>query len=189
MELCHLLFNWLNLESGKTDCGEFVFMRSQSYSASHSWTPVLVCISQVNWTQFLDRNVSGGLEVEPKSSVLYSTAIVFSKVRNFCLLLTLHNITQSEFMFFVSDFWWDSKMFDVSDVLSGEPFICVVAVGVWWFQRHRPAVLHLLPTAWFAELQLVSFKSVGFHFSALWNRRNLGQWIVVSPGLLSWQQP
>lgn len=64
-----------------SDCGEFVFMRSQSYSASHSWTSVLVCISQVNWTQFLDRNVSGGLEVEPKSSVLYSTAIIFSKVR------------------------------------------------------------------------------------------------------------
>ncbi|XP_056877045.1 glycosylated lysosomal membrane protein [Takifugu flavidus] len=35
---------------------------------------------KVNWTQFLDRNVSGGLEVEPKSSVLYSTAVVFSKL-------------------------------------------------------------------------------------------------------------
>lgn len=72
-------------------------MRSRSYSACHSWTSVLVCFSQVNWTQFLDRNVSGGVEVEPKSSILYSTAIVFSKVRTFCFLSTLHNITQSKF--------------------------------------------------------------------------------------------
>uniref|UniRef100_H3CG98 Glycosylated lysosomal membrane protein n=1 Tax=Tetraodon nigroviridis TaxID=99883 RepID=H3CG98_TETNG len=35
---------------------------------------------KVNWTQFLDRNISGGLEVEPKASVLYSMAVVFSKL-------------------------------------------------------------------------------------------------------------
>uniref|UniRef100_A0A3Q3WXA0 Glycosylated lysosomal membrane protein n=1 Tax=Mola mola TaxID=94237 RepID=A0A3Q3WXA0_MOLML len=35
---------------------------------------------KVNWTQLIDRNNSGGLEVEPKSSILYSTAIVFSRL-------------------------------------------------------------------------------------------------------------
>lgn len=60
-----------------------------------SWIPVL-CVSQVNWTQFLDRNISGGLEVEPKSSILYSTAIVFSKVRKLQhqLLLLLPSLSQ-----------------------------------------------------------------------------------------------
>nr|XP_046273177.1 glycosylated lysosomal membrane protein [Scatophagus argus] len=35
---------------------------------------------KLNWTQFLDRNHSGGLKVEPESSILYSTAIVFSRL-------------------------------------------------------------------------------------------------------------
>lgn len=39
------------------------------------------CFSQVNWTQFLERNTSGGLRVEPEISILYSTALVFSRVR------------------------------------------------------------------------------------------------------------
>ncbi|XP_039675637.1 glycosylated lysosomal membrane protein, partial [Perca fluviatilis] len=42
-----------------------------------------VCLSvcQVNWTEFVSRNVSGSLKVEPESSVLYSSATVFSRVR------------------------------------------------------------------------------------------------------------
>lgn len=39
------------------------------------------CFSQVNWTEFLERNTSGGLSVEPEISILYSTALVFSRVR------------------------------------------------------------------------------------------------------------
>uniref|UniRef100_A0A3P9M3C9 Glycosylated lysosomal membrane protein n=1 Tax=Oryzias latipes TaxID=8090 RepID=A0A3P9M3C9_ORYLA len=35
---------------------------------------------QVNWTQFLSRNVSGGLSVEPQSSIQYSIAVVFSRL-------------------------------------------------------------------------------------------------------------
>ncbi|XP_069581771.1 glycosylated lysosomal membrane protein [Brachyistius frenatus] len=35
---------------------------------------------QVNWTQFLSRNTSGGLQVEPESSVLSSAAVVFSRL-------------------------------------------------------------------------------------------------------------
>ncbi|XP_030597827.1 glycosylated lysosomal membrane protein isoform X1 [Archocentrus centrarchus] len=35
---------------------------------------------QVNWTQFLAPNTSGSLKVEPESSVLYSSAIVFSRL-------------------------------------------------------------------------------------------------------------
>ncbi|KAM8766465.1 glycosylated lysosomal membrane protein [Acanthopagrus schlegelii] len=35
---------------------------------------------KVNWTQFLDGNHSGGLKVKPESSILYSTAIVFSRL-------------------------------------------------------------------------------------------------------------
>ncbi|KAM3596564.1 uncharacterized protein V6R79_016811 [Siganus canaliculatus] len=38
---------------------------------------------QVNWTQFLDRNQSGGLKVEPESSVLYSHALVFSRLMEY----------------------------------------------------------------------------------------------------------
>ncbi|XP_068423215.1 glycosylated lysosomal membrane protein [Clinocottus analis] len=34
----------------------------------------------VNWTQFDSRNVSGSLKVEPESSILYSSAIVFSRL-------------------------------------------------------------------------------------------------------------
>ncbi|TNN57324.1 Glycosylated lysosomal membrane protein [Liparis tanakae] len=34
----------------------------------------------VNWTQFEARNVSGSLKVEPESSILYSSAIVFSRL-------------------------------------------------------------------------------------------------------------
>ncbi|CAN9503562.1 unnamed protein product [Ophioblennius macclurei] len=35
---------------------------------------------KVNWTEFLARNASGGLWVEPKNSLLYSTALVFSRL-------------------------------------------------------------------------------------------------------------
>ncbi|KAF6738176.1 T-complex protein 1 subunit gamma [Oryzias melastigma] len=35
---------------------------------------------QVNWPQFLSRNVSGGLRVEPQSSIQYSIAVVFSRL-------------------------------------------------------------------------------------------------------------
>ncbi|KAM6900067.1 glycosylated lysosomal membrane protein [Xenentodon cancila] len=35
---------------------------------------------KVNWPQFLARNTSGGLTVEPQSSILYSTAVVFSRL-------------------------------------------------------------------------------------------------------------
>ncbi|XP_076610215.1 glycosylated lysosomal membrane protein [Chaetodon auriga] len=34
----------------------------------------------VNWTQFIDRSHSGGLQVEPETSILYSTALVFSRL-------------------------------------------------------------------------------------------------------------
>lgn len=40
----------------------------------------LCFVSQVNWPLFLARNTSDSLEVLPKSSVLYSTAVVFSRV-------------------------------------------------------------------------------------------------------------
>ncbi|XP_027891715.1 glycosylated lysosomal membrane protein [Xiphophorus couchianus] len=35
---------------------------------------------KVNWPEFLARNTSGSLTVEPQSSVLYSTAVVFSRL-------------------------------------------------------------------------------------------------------------
>ncbi|XP_037651736.1 glycosylated lysosomal membrane protein [Sebastes umbrosus] len=35
---------------------------------------------KVNWTQFEHRNISGSLKVEPESSILYSTAVVFSRL-------------------------------------------------------------------------------------------------------------
>lgn len=34
----------------------------------------------MNWSQFLARNVSGSLKVEPESSILYSSGLVFSRV-------------------------------------------------------------------------------------------------------------
>ncbi|XP_042371967.1 glycosylated lysosomal membrane protein-like [Plectropomus leopardus] len=43
---------------------------------------------EVNWSQFSARNISGGLKVEPESSVLYSSAVVFSRVRDFHLKYT-----------------------------------------------------------------------------------------------------
>lgn len=40
---------------------------------------------QVNWTQFEQRNITGGLLVEPESSVVSSTALVLSRVgRDLC---------------------------------------------------------------------------------------------------------
>ncbi|KAL7381170.1 hypothetical protein ABVT39_001419 [Epinephelus coioides] len=35
---------------------------------------------KVNWSQFSDRNVSSSLKVEPESSIIYSTAVVFSRL-------------------------------------------------------------------------------------------------------------
>ncbi|KAM4550561.1 glycosylated lysosomal membrane protein [Fundulus diaphanus] len=35
---------------------------------------------KVNWPQFLNRSASGGLTVEPQSSILYSSAVVFSRL-------------------------------------------------------------------------------------------------------------
>lgn len=47
----------------------------------YSWiTRWCFCHHQVNWPLFLARNTSGSLKVEPESSVLYSTAVVFSRV-------------------------------------------------------------------------------------------------------------
>ncbi|XP_015229867.1 PREDICTED: glycosylated lysosomal membrane protein [Cyprinodon variegatus] len=37
-------------------------------------------IVEVNWPQFVARNTSGSLRVEPQSSILYSTAVVFSRL-------------------------------------------------------------------------------------------------------------
>lgn len=44
-------------------------------AADWSW-----CLTQVNWTQFEQHNTTGGLRVEPESSVVYSTALVLSRV-------------------------------------------------------------------------------------------------------------
>lgn len=85
--------------------------------------PDVLCVSQVNWTQLLDRNISGGLEVEPKSSVLYSTAIVFSKVKNFQKHLSVH-LNESKFCdVFVSALLSTPATRETLDILSGELFV------------------------------------------------------------------
>lgn len=43
--------------------------------------PWVCFVSQVNWPEFVARNTSGSLKVEPESSLMYSSAVVFSRVR------------------------------------------------------------------------------------------------------------
>lgn len=61
-----------------------------SISAS-DWSWYLM---QVNWTQFEQRNITGGLLVEPESSVVSSTALVLSRVgRDLCDLRVQFKVT------------------------------------------------------------------------------------------------
>lgn len=85
--------------------------------------PDVLCVSQVNWTQLLDRNISGGLEVEPKSSVLYSTALVFSKVRTSQKHLSVHLNESKSWDVFVSALLSTPTTRETLDILSGELFV------------------------------------------------------------------
>lgn len=53
----------------------------QSHDMFIIFWPWVCFVSQVNWPEFVARNTSGSLKVEPESSLMYSSAVVFSRVR------------------------------------------------------------------------------------------------------------
>ncbi|XP_051246871.1 glycosylated lysosomal membrane protein isoform X2 [Dicentrarchus labrax] len=55
----------------------FLFLLFSLFSLSQS---LLSDSRKVNWSQFVERNHSGSLKVEPESSILYSSALVFSRL-------------------------------------------------------------------------------------------------------------
>ncbi|KAM7384886.1 hypothetical protein PAMA_011988 [Pampus argenteus] len=65
---------------GDNDTLHFLFCSQGAPTLLLVHTNTISSTVKVNWTQFLDRNISGGLMVEPESSILYSNAIVFSRL-------------------------------------------------------------------------------------------------------------
>ncbi|XP_041664629.1 glycosylated lysosomal membrane protein [Cheilinus undulatus] len=71
----------------------------------------------VDWPQFEARNVSGSLKVEPESSVLYSTAIVFSRLLEYNDVNDTADVTSDLFPpYNLQDFLWSH--FNLSGVAS-----------------------------------------------------------------------
>ncbi|MED6269446.1 hypothetical protein CHARACLAT_033231, partial [Characodon lateralis] len=75
----------------------------------------------VNWRQFLARNTSGSLTVEPQSSILYSTAVVFSRLLEYD---DENNTAEATSNFFpayeLQDFSWSRmNLSDYTAVLCG----------------------------------------------------------------------
>ncbi|KAM9340649.1 glycosylated lysosomal membrane protein [Symphorus nematophorus] len=65
---------------GDNDTLHFLFCSQGAPTLLLVHTNTSSSVVKVDWNQFTDRNHSGGLQVEPESSVLYSTAIVFSRL-------------------------------------------------------------------------------------------------------------
>ncbi|XP_042291824.1 glycosylated lysosomal membrane protein [Thunnus maccoyii] len=62
---------------------------------------------KVNWTQFLNPNISGGLKVEPESSVLYSNSVVFSRLLEYNDVNDTAEVTSDLFPpYELQDFTW-----------------------------------------------------------------------------------
>ncbi|KAM4725307.1 glycosylated lysosomal membrane protein isoform 2-T2 [Anableps anableps] len=78
---------------------------------------------KVNWPQFLARNTSGSLTVEPQSSVLYSTAVVFSRLLEYDDENDTADATSSFFPAYeLKDFSWSQmNLSDFTAVLCGSP--------------------------------------------------------------------
>ncbi|PWA33380.1 glycosylated lysosomal membrane protein [Gambusia affinis] len=78
---------------------------------------------KVNWTEFLARNTSGSLTVEPQSSVLYSTAVVFSRLLEYD---DENDTAEAKSNFFpayeLKDFiWTQMNLSDSTATLCGSP--------------------------------------------------------------------
>ncbi|XP_014839726.1 PREDICTED: glycosylated lysosomal membrane protein [Poecilia mexicana] len=78
---------------------------------------------EVNWPEFLARNTSGSLKVEPQSSILYSTAIVFSQLLEYN---DENNTAEEKSNFFpayeLKDFIWTRmNLSDSTATLCGSP--------------------------------------------------------------------
>lgn len=65
---------------GDNDTLHFLFCSQGAPSLLLVHTNTSSSVLQVNWTQFEQRNTTGGLRVEPESSVVYSTALVLSRL-------------------------------------------------------------------------------------------------------------
>ncbi|XP_034401577.1 glycosylated lysosomal membrane protein [Cyclopterus lumpus] len=65
---------------GDTDTLHFLFCSQGAPTLLLVHTNSSSSAVTVNWTQFEARNISGSLKVEPESSILYSSAIVFSRL-------------------------------------------------------------------------------------------------------------
>ncbi|XP_041810702.1 glycosylated lysosomal membrane protein [Chelmon rostratus] len=65
---------------GNNDTLHFLFCSQGAPTLLLVHTDTTSSTVKVNWTQFIDRNHSGGLQVEPETSILYSTALVFSRL-------------------------------------------------------------------------------------------------------------
>ncbi|XP_054878486.1 glycosylated lysosomal membrane protein [Poeciliopsis prolifica] len=78
---------------------------------------------KVNWPEFLARNTSGSLKVEPQSSILYSNAIVFSRLLEYD---DENNTAEAKSNFFpayeLKDFiWTQMNLSDSTATLCGSP--------------------------------------------------------------------
>ncbi|XP_070777274.1 glycosylated lysosomal membrane protein [Enoplosus armatus] len=65
---------------GDNDTLHFLFCSQGAPTLLLVHTNTTTSTVQVNWTQFVARNHSGSLKVEPESSILFSTAVVFSRL-------------------------------------------------------------------------------------------------------------
>lgn len=125
--------------------------------------PWVCFVSQVNWPEFVARNTSGSLKVEPESSLMYSSAVVFSRVR-----------TSSVHLKSLGYVWIHLTL----------NFFFLSAVGVWRCERHGWADLWPLPSIRPAELHLEPHQPVRTHGASLWHRCLLHQWLALPSGLL-----
>ncbi|XP_068602944.1 glycosylated lysosomal membrane protein [Brachionichthys hirsutus] len=65
---------------GDNDTLHFLFCSQGAPTLLLVHTNTTASTVAVNWTRFEDRNHSGGLQVEPESSILHSTAVIFSRL-------------------------------------------------------------------------------------------------------------
>ncbi|XP_040045239.2 glycosylated lysosomal membrane protein [Gasterosteus aculeatus] len=76
---------------------------------------------EVNWTQFEARNISGGLKVEPENTVMYSSALVFSRLLEYDDVNDTADPTADPFPpYELQDFTWSRlKLSGLSALLCG----------------------------------------------------------------------
>ncbi|XP_040928748.1 glycosylated lysosomal membrane protein isoform X2 [Betta splendens] len=118
----HLGVNLLHIRAvGRNDTLHFLFCNQGAPTLLLVHTNVSSSIVTVNWTLFLARNTSGSLKIEPESSVLYSTAVVFSRLWEYNDLNDTADPTSGFFPpYELQDFIWSPlNLSDMTALLCG----------------------------------------------------------------------